>query len=383
MDLEKQEIERIKAQEKAQQLSLEHKHLVLAWATGVGKGKAVMQCIAASPSSKKWLIVVPEIIQIANYKADMKKHGYEWLLGTKILDIICYASLKLYKSNSLNLALNEVHRVNDLRADVVNTIFYDQIISDSATIPESIAARLWEICPYWEYEITLNEAISLGILPPPTVYKVAVKLDENFKRNKYKVGKNVYLYTDFSYVKRLDGNYEYWKEKYEDKEKGGQQWQKMKMLRAATERKEFLASCKTKKARNLINSLLEQGKRFVVFCGSIEQANQLGNDRAVHSGNTKKQNQSIIDAFNRGEINSLYFYKMGKEGLNLFNIDAGLIIQLDSGFDEGLSFLQRIGRALRGKDPDIYVFYVPETQDEKYYNRAIKHIDKQYIKTYA
>lgn len=379
MDLEKQEQERIKAQDLAEQLSKENKHLLLQWATGVGKGKAVMQCIAASPSPKQWLIVVPEIIQIENYKRDMKKHGYDWLLDTKINKIICYASLEGYSGSSYNLGLNEVHRVSDLREKVVKSIDFDQIISDSATVSEQIQRKLWDICPFYDYEITLNEAIERGILPPPNIYTIPIRLDSVKRRNSVKFGKTTKLLTDYSTAKYYDNNYKYWMDKYESEE--GAEWMLNRAIKVASIRKAFLAKCKTDRAKKLLSSL--EGKRVVCFVGSVEQAEELGEKNAVYSAKGKTYNLATIDKFNRKESNLLVFNKMGKEGMNLTDIECGVIVQLDSGNDAGLSFLQRMGRALRGVDPDIYILYAEGTHDEKYLERALKHVDKQYVKNYV
>lgn len=376
VDKEKQLEERIKAQDRAEQLSLEHKHLLLQWATGVGKGKAVMQCIAASPSSKKWLVVVPEVLQIGNYHRDMIEHGYEWLLGTKIQGIICYASLHLYEGQALNLALNEAHRMSDLRTEIVKTIDFDQIISDSATLPQAIRTKLWDICPYHNDVITLEQAIKLGILPTPAIYTIPIKLDNKLKQNKVKMGTSFYTKTDFAYNKYLENQIVYWREKAA--EEGYPDWIETKIIRIGSTRKKFLAEAKTKAASDLLFSL--QGKRLIVFCGSVEQCQALGGLKAIHSKKSKKVNESILAQFNNYEINELFVNKMGREGLNLSGIEAGVIIQLDSGNDEGLSFLQKSGRSMRASDPEIYIFYAEDTQDEYYLEKALQHIDKQYIK---
>src|SRR6478672_11090780 len=93
-DREKQARMREAIQSRAEELSLQHKHLLITWATGVGKGRAVMRCIHASKSPKKWYVLCPEIIQVENFKQDLRKHGFEHLLGTKIKDVICYASME-------------------------------------------------------------------------------------------------------------------------------------------------------------------------------------------------------------------------------------------------------------------------------------------------
>jgi hypothetical protein len=78
----------------------------LEWATGIGKTKAVLRCISNDKSDRKWLVVVPELIQIENMRTEITKHAYDYLLESKIYDIICYASFEKYKDLKLNLWLN-------------------------------------------------------------------------------------------------------------------------------------------------------------------------------------------------------------------------------------------------------------------------------------
>lgn len=378
LNKEKQLEERIKAQERAELLSKQHTHLLLQWATGVGKGKAAMQCIAASTSTKPWLIVVPEILQIENYKRDMVKHGYEWLLTSKVTDIICYNSLHLYRGMELNLALNEAHRMTDLRSDIVKSIVFDQVISDSATLPSAVKLILNNICPYYADVITMRDAIELGILPAPCVYKVAIKLDNKIKRNTVKRGKFSKQLTDYEMAKDWDAQYRWWSNKHA--EEGYPDWIGVKLQRIGGARKKFLAERKTEVAKKLLDTL--ENKRLICFCGSIEQAQELGGKHAIHSKKSKNINLSILEDFNNFQFNRIFVNKMLKEGANLEEIEAGIIVQLDSGQDQGLSFLQKTGRSMRAIDPEIFILYAEGTHDEVYLDRALQHVDKQYIKHY-
>jgi superfamily II DNA or RNA helicase len=253
MDTILQAEEREKCQDMAEVLSTQNKHLLLQWATGVGKGRAVMKCIAASSSTKPWLVVVPEILQVENYKRDMVKHGFDWMLGSKIVDVICYASLALWEHKEVNLALNEVHRLSDLRTELVKSIKYDQIISDSATIPNAIAEKLADIHPYYNYEITLTEAINRGILPEPAVYVHRIKLDDKLKRNPIKVGKYSRLLTDYEYSKRMDANIKFWQNKAEQEDYP--MWISNKIVQLGGERKKFLAKAKNEYAKDFLCTL--------------------------------------------------------------------------------------------------------------------------------
>ena len=112
-------------------------------------------------------------------------------------------------------------------------------------------------------------------------------------------------------------------------------------------------------------------KKFICFAGSVPQAKELGGDGAVHSSN--KKNDEIIQAFNEGETKSIYAVNMLKEGINLSDIEASLIIQLSS---KELDIVQRTGRILRAKEqPEQYIIYYKNTQDEKYLGNVLKLFD--------
>ena len=64
------------------------------------------------------------------------------------------------------------------------------------------------------------------------------------------------------------------------------------------------------------------------------------------------------------------------EGMNFNRIDCGIICQLDK---EQRANIQKIGRVLRSKNPEIYIIYVKDTQDEKYLNEFLLNMNKEYI----
>ena len=148
---------------------------------------------------------------------------------------------------------------------------------------------------------------------------------------------------------------------------------KNKWLQYGSKRKIFLGAEKTTVVSNLIKQLKD--KRFICFCTNINQAELLGKDNAVHS--KKKNNLEIIQKFNDKEINNIFAVGMLQEGINLKDIEAGIIVQLDG---EERAFIQKFGRTLRADSPEQYIIYFRATRDEEYLNNALENIDKKYIK---
>lgn len=362
--------------EQAVKLSKEHRHLLIQHPTSSGKGKRVAMCIAESKSPKKWLVCVPETAQITNYKKDLVKHGYDWLLKDKIHDIICYASLKNYENTSYNLHFNECHRMSEFRTDVAQTIEFDKIISDSATVNEEILERLWNIEPPHNYEITFEEAIKLELIPQPTLNLVSILLDNTKKDYEWKFKDKIVKVTQQDYYNKLSDSIKYWQNQHNS---GRLIWQKNKMLQLSIQRKRWLSTCKTEKAKEIINKLIFENKRFICFTGSVDQATILGGNKCINATKGKKDNLKIIEDFNNCIENSIYSCSMAIEGMNFVNMQAGIIVQLDK---EQRLPIQKIGRILRDKHPEIYIIYVKNTQDEKYLNEFLNTsgIKKEFIK---
>jgi superfamily II DNA or RNA helicase len=349
-------------QEKAKDYSLKHNSLLLQWPTGCGKGRGAMECILASRSNKKWLIVVPEIVQIENWRQDAIKWGLEAKLAPLIEEVICYASFKKYEGRALNCLLNEVQHLSEERARILDTIEYSQIIMDSATVPKEVKDRL---PAHYTYKISMKEAVEWGILPAPEVNIHYIELDDWQKiwPKKLKSGK-ILMVSAKSYYSDLTANFKYWQARHRLEE---EPWQQKRMFMAAISRKRWMSEYKTEKAKEVIE--LIRDKRHVVFCGSVKQAKELGGKQAIHSKN--KHNQELIDEFNALESNSLYACSMMKEGMNLEDIEAGLITQLDAG---DLGNIQRLGRLLRSQYPELHLICLQGTKDEEYLENFLKAI---------
>ena len=170
----------------------------------------------------------------------------------------------------------------------------------------------------------------------------------------------------------LNSDFEYWKR--QSLINPGNIALKNKWLQIGSQRKRFLGELKTPAAHKLIQSL-PKDTRFMCFCTSVLQAEVLGGRNCIHSN--KKGNQKIIDDFNDKKTSSLYAVNMGQEGLNLKDIEVGIIVQLDG---EERGWIQKSGRIYRAEHPVIYVLYVKDTRDEDFYRNAIYGINPKYIK---
>lgn len=383
-------------QNEAVKLSLQSSNILLSWCTGCGKSLAFIKSQEAL-KSQKTLILVAESGHITNWQNEYIKHHKQYLL--KSTTIICYASLHKQVNQTYDLiCLDEAHRITELRADWLSTIKVSKVIALTATLSLGhlkILEQLWG--KFIEYKITLNQAIEAGIITKPLINVVFLSLDKRYKTETIdiKYGKATKIQTiDYKdrwlYLNKVSNTrliikctpwekYEYfnklvafYKSKYH---RTFNSFSKIKWLKTGNDRKQYLADLKTPYALKYLKYLQSTNKKFICFCGSIEQANCLGATSVVHS---KIPNpQAIVDKFNHDKLRSLFVVNMLQEGTNLEGINSGVIIQLDG---QERSFIQRTGRTLRSKEtPEVFILVFKDTRDEEYLENALQGINPEYI----
>ena len=388
-------------------LSENNKILALQFATGVGKSKVALDILLnnwqklPNTSTFKALIVIAELAHYDNWKDEAIKWNHQ-LIWEKIT-IVTYASLKKHKDLHYNfIILDEAHHIgSDIRLDIIDNIQFDKMLLLSATLGESLCQSLSALfnSSIVTYNIDLQQAIDWELLPIPKIFLIQLRLnyldcteiiieewgkkdlrktimckyDErwNYLRNKAKFP-NVTLkiqctpYQKYAY---LCSKFEYYKKLFFRTQN---MVMKNKWLQIGSQRKRFLGELKTKEVQRLLQKI--KTKRFICFCASIEQADILGKQNAIHS---KKDNSlEIIDNFNSNKIDNLFAVGMLQEGQNLNNIEVGIIVQLDGG---ERPFIQKFGRSLRAIDPVQYIFYYKNTRDEEYLNAILEGINSEYV----
>lgn len=370
-------------------------------ATGVGKSKiAIELCKECKEYNKhpKVLLLVAERAHIDNWISELHKWHFEGEI-----EILCYASMKKVRDTKWDIIIfDEAHHLNsELRMELFETLGADYRIFLSATLKDSLIFRLEESCgPIKSIKMGLQEAFNNNVLPEPKIILIPLTLDKTkqdhiiveewgkkdkrltykctyaerwkFLRNKRSYP-NVKLLISCTQQQQYDylcEQFEYYKKRYMLTRN---EILKNKWLQCGSKRKVFIGTEKTEIAKQILEKV--KNKRFVCFCTNIEQAETLGGVNAVHS--KKKDNQSIINRFNEGQTNSLFAVGMLQEGMNLNNIEAGVIIQLDG---EERSFIQRFGRTLRADSPVQYIIYYKGTRDEEYLKNALENINPEYLK---
>nr|DAM02183.1 MAG TPA: Chromatin remodeling complex ATPase [Caudoviricetes sp.] len=388
-------------QEQALQLSHQYKGLILNWATGVGKSRAALT-IASEHNPMRILLVVAETAHKKNWHEEFLKWGKEKLW--EITTVECYASLKNYRDTEWDIViLDEGHHAkSEMRIDILSTLKVKKIVVLSATLSkddEELLSAAFGVT-FYKFTVTLQEAISEGMLPTPRIYLIPLTLNEvdesetiqeSWGDSKKRVNVSIPFEKRFLYLNKrlwpatnltikctqaqkynyLTDKVNYFKNSFM---RSRQEYLKNKWLQLGSMRKRLLAESKT----CILNSLLEmlEERRYICFCGSIEQADLLGGDGAIHS--RKAGALKTIDEFNNRERDHLVAVNMLQEGQNLKDVEIGIIAQLDG---QERAFVQKFGRTLRAEDPIQIILYFKGTRDEEYLNKAIEGIDPDYIYT--
>lgn len=338
------------------------------WATGTGKTAVALRFLKDNP----WmncLVLVPEDNNIQNWRYEFEKFG----IDDSNVTISCYASLHKYLKTSWDfLVLDEVpHTDTEKRKEMLKTVKADYVLALGAVVDEQEMNSLEYVYGKFDVSrISLERAIDEGWIPKVIVKVLHLQMDDTTPRFWYK-GK---AYTEKGYYTILSNKVESAVNTYNQK---ANNFNKMRMLSAGNERKRFLGARKEDAIQRVCESLKANGKRFLCFCSSIQQAEKLGGEYAFTSKSAKSFPH--LDKFNNHEINSLFVVGKLIEGQNLKDIDCGVIGQL--GGTTRIS-VQQVGRVLRSKEPVVYIPVFDGTKDDSFLYTVTSNISRDCIKHY-
>lgn len=333
---------------------------LLLWATGVGKSKPAIDIInlyfTKNPKAKI-LILVAEIAHIDNWKQEMRQWKCK---NINKIDIACYASMEKYKDIPYDLIVcDECHHLSDNRLNILSEMLEIKkfkFLGLSATVTREKFNALQYILGNIEVlKVSLNTAIDKDLLPTPTVNIITCEL------------------SDYTKYKKLEEQVNKWKSKYYE---NGGHFNELKWKTSGLARKQYIGASKTNFLKALVDAFIKKNKRFICFCASIEQAEQLDKEHTLTSKTPAKKKKELLSNYKNEKINRLFAVSMLKEGMNFTNLKYGIISQLDG---KTLSFIQRMGRLLRAENPEVFIFVLKGTYDEVYLENVYNNINHRYI----
>jgi superfamily II DNA or RNA helicase len=344
-------------------------------ATGAGKSKVAVDLALhyakASSEFKKIAVIVPtEKLRDENWKDEFYKWdgAVEWSAVTGL----CYASGSKVKDQLFELViLDEAHNITELSSEFFVNNQCTNVIGLTATAPtDKVKQKLLdEIGLNVVYTLTLDKAVKLGFVAPYKITVVQSPLESTLKEIPGGTKVKPFMTTEAAQIQYLNRLVQ---QAMFDKTPTGRkrlQFATLKRMRAV-----YDLPSKKRVAQFLLDKVIPKEERILIFCGGIEQAEEL----CEHTYHSKSGNADYV-AFKEGTINRLSCVKAVNEGHNFEELDGALIVQLSS---QEKDLIQRIGRLIRYR-PDhqahVYIVVAEGTQDMKWLDSALGSTDKRNI----
>ena len=364
------------------------KEVVLELSTGYGKTKYALEYINKY-SPKNILVVIPRLVLINNWKEEINKWGFNYLLDK--ITFSTYVSLHKHADKQWDfVCYDEAHHLSERCQLIDNLISTKFRVFLSATLKKNF--KWWLIKTYPKVKfitVSLKEAIDNEVLPDPKIFLIPLILD-NYNSTEILVKKNkkstltidcfykdrwkyMKLYncnikcTPQQYYTEISNDIEYWKKQSMFKKAFEFKW-----LKCCNDRLKWLANQKI----TIVKTILKQLKdyRVLTFCSSIEHTELLGK----YCVNSK--NKSSIDnlrLFNEGRVKHITSVAMLDEGCNLAQCKVGLFAMLNS---SDRMIFQRLGRILRHKEPVIVIPYYKNTREEEIVSKMLENYNPELVK---
>lgn len=372
----------------------ESNFLLIEAATGFGKSKLSIDLINQMVSTNEFkgkktslLLLVAKTVHKQTWKEEINKWGG---LHVDTITMECYESLKKYEGATFDFILmDECHHIkSDTRLTLFNTIHYSKGIGLSATIPKTLKFYFNFYHHAKIVSCNLIEAINDKVLPKPRLMLMPLQLDntkatETIEINSKVKGtiykgtfKDIWTYiklkkhaiiscTQKEKLQYINTNILKVKKSYMLTRND---YMKNRWLFLCGERLKYLANLKNDIVLKILKAL--DSSRTITFCKTIEQAEILGK-YCIHSKN--KNSIEIYNKFNKKLINHITSVNILNENANLIDCQFAIFANYSSSEIIGP---QRIGRALRHKDPFIILPYYKNTREEEIVEKMFEDYDK-------
>lgn len=368
-------------------------------ATGSGKSKIAVNIaetlVRQSPMTPNILLCVPtEKLRDEGWHDEFKKWEHEDVYN--VMHRTCYASLNKYVGKVIDLLiLDEGHNITELNSTFFDNNIVRRCILLTATKPrDAIKLEILEKLKIESvYELSLDDAVKLGLVAPYDITVITMTLDGD---NKYiKAGRK-----DKPFFNTEKGQYGYLTSRvFAAPHK-----------QAYIDRMQFIYNLrsKTQVAKAILEHIVPEGLRTLIFCGSKAQANEVCAYRYYSKPTPPKklkegatpfklqkyeedyakyqamlpeyQGNKSYDAFKAGEIDRMSCVAAVNEGHNFNDLDVGFIIQLNSNEKD---LIQRIGRLLRyrpGYVGKIIILCAEDTVDKDWVKKATMNLSATNIR---
>lgn len=353
-------------------------------ATGVGKTKvgvlAVVAELMVNPSAVIYIVVPTTELRDKDWPDEFIRWGYGDLLGQ--INIICFASISKVKPKADVdlLIVDEIHHWTESSAQFYQAtnewkIFH--ILGLTATLPkvgknddEKVKLlRINQMAPSI-FKVPLEQAIQLELVADFEIKVLKFELDMKTQNVLSGSKDKPFWTTEYAAYKYLTKMVQ----KFAIIKREGAKFAWI------GKRTRFLRNLESKKrlAKECMQGMLKQGKRTLIFGGSIEQIEALCAPHTYHSQTTDQQ----LIAFQAKEIDYCGVVDALNEGKNINELDQILVVQLNA---SERRIIQRIGRTIRfrlGHKALVVILVAKDTADEQWCESALENFDTSRITYY-
>ncbi len=348
-------------------------------ATGVGKSRigvmAALKAFRTNPSALVYVCTPTETLRDDEWPEQFRLWGAEDLIPK--VHFVCHVSMEdVREQGEIDLViLDEGHHLTPK----MNTLFERHkvysILCLTATLPTEKEdpvrrAMIDKLCPLI-FSVTLEDGIYLRLVADfevttllfdlDSVHMIIASGDEKHPSVTTEASHYFFLTKKINKMMRMV--------KYP-----------LAKFKWINKRISLIMNLPTKKqlAKEVMEQILDEGQRTLIFCGSIEQCEELCGKNVYHS----KSGMSALTKFRNKEIHYLGCVKALDEGKNIPDVDQIFVVQLTSKLRH---IVQRIGRAVRWKPghvAKVILLVARNTMDEQWYKEAFSTFDKKRIKTF-
>jgi len=330
---------------------------------GVGKTlialKHMSKMFVENPQSK-YLVVIPKIVLIENWKAEAKKHNFDFLIPKMVFST--YRSINKQSLEYKCLYLDECHSLLETHLPYLS-MYEGRILGLTGTPPKYKTERsaiIDKYCPI-TYRYVVDNAVEDNILNDYNIiiHNIMLGTERNVK---VKTAKNNFYTTEVQ-------NYAYWTQRIES----STSYNSTKIARIMRMKSMMDYSSKTKYAKELLEMIDD---KCIIFCNSIIQAEQI----SPYSYNSKnKNNDEHLKMFETGKIDKLSCILQLNEGVNIPNLKTAIILHA---YGNEKKLMQRLGRTLRllpDETATIHILMFKGTVDENWVNKALSDLNQEKI----
>lgn len=386
---------------------------LLAMATGTGKSKVPINILKRvnnyDPDMDikqrflgiRVLLIVPtQKLRDENWRDEFAKWGAEDIYDTCV-ERTCYASLKNLKENRYDLVIgDEIHNLTPKNAEFFKNNIVKRFIGLTATEPENkVKQRLFkQLAIPTVYKLPLDIAVRLRLVSPFDITVIECRLNNTDNTVLAGSKEKPFYQTELA-------AYNYHNQKVDHLMYNSKLPALQKMVRlkfAIMNRMRFIKTLpsKTSAAKYLLDHVIPEDERTLIFAGGIEQAIELCPHRFFSKVSAKKtdpkekheraarimehyEGDKWFNLFKEGTINRCSCVDAVNEGHNLTDarrIDNLLVSQLDS---NDTNITQRLGRGIRyeaGHTCKVYIIVIVDTIDESWFRNATAKLNQSKIK---